>query len=483
MENRLSRKALKLLCSPPSLVAMVVLLINDHLLRRFWPSWITGKLGDFAWLLFFPFALAWAWALILPRRERLVRGLSFGMTGGIFALANTIPACHAAVVSAAEWTLGRPVIWVRDPSDLITLVSLAAAWLMWEKLPDAEALTAPQRGSATKWNRLALAAAALLTVANSAGPPSIGIERLAYREGSIYGLGGSASYGLGGSASYVSHDGGFSWTMIGVSELYQSRTSVLDVNGIVQYRYASGKPIERSDDSGATWQKVYVRSSSPADKIYYERMYPNYTFYPGPLDAVADPQTGNVIFAMGAEGVLVRTPDNTWTWVEVGRGRRAELRRGEGLWLVLQQELLLTAGFGLLAIMTLLTRWRRSVVRKIFLALCWLLWGLNVILIPELRTGYPAGIDMLLMAGGCIYLLLHISIELAMTVPKRATVREVGRVALTGLLVAVLFLLPYVLWVLAIVPWYGLAAALGVASGIAIMVFLGLRIKPVTSNQ
>jgi hypothetical protein len=29
------------------------LLINDHLLREFWPSWWTGKIGDFAWLLFF----------------------------------------------------------------------------------------------------------------------------------------------------------------------------------------------------------------------------------------------------------------------------------------------------------------------------------------------------------------------------------------------------------------------------------------------
>jgi len=181
MENRLSRKALKLLCSPPSLVAMAVLLVNDHLLRRFWPSWVTGKLGDFAWLLFFPFALAWIWALILPRRERLVRGLAFGITGGIFALAKTVPACHALVVSAAEWVLGRPVIWVRDPSDLITLVSLAAAWLMWVKAPEPKAYTASPRGSATKWNRLALAAAALLTVANSAGPPSIGVEYLAYR--------------------------------------------------------------------------------------------------------------------------------------------------------------------------------------------------------------------------------------------------------------------------------------------------------------
>ncbi len=482
---------------------MVVLLVNDHLLRRFWPSWITGKLGDFAWLLFFPFALAWGWALILPRRERLVRGLAFGITGGIFALAKIVPAVHATVVRAAEWVLGFPVIWVRDPSDLLALVSLAAGWMMWDKIPAAETRIVPRQGHTAKWNRLALAAAALLTVANSAGPPSIGIDHLLYKAGAIY--------GAGRYEGYVSRDGGLSWTMLKMEydpaagnymqdgetriELSELRSEsieteeerrtprILDVNGTVRYRYASGQPIERSDDGGATWRKVYARSGSPADKVYYERMYPNYKFYPGPLDAVADPQTGNIVFAMGAEGVLVHTPDDTWRWVEVGRGRRAEVRRGEGLFLVLQGELLLAAGFGLLTIMTLLARWRQGRAREIFLTLYWLLWGMNVLLMPELRTSYPATLDTLLMAGGCIYLLIHIGIELAMTIPKQATVREVGWVALTGLLVAVVFLLPYVLWVLAVIPWYGLAAGLGVALGVTAMVVLGQRIKSSTSSR
>ncbi len=496
MENRLSRKALKLLCSPLSLSAIAVLLVNDHLLRRFWPSWITGKLGDFAWLLFFPFALAWGWALVLPRRERLVRGLAFGMTGGVFALAKTVPVCHAFVVRAAEWVLRQPVVWVRDPSDLVALVSLAVAWLLWEKLPDVKIPIASRRNIPIQWERLALAAAALLTVANSAGPPAIGIEHLAYREGSLYGLGRYV-----GSHGYISHDGGFTWTRlktkydtgetaysedgqtwINVAELCPAcaRTEVdltahiLDVNGTVQYRYASGKPIERSEDGGITWQKVFTRQSSPADKTYYERTYPNYKFYPGPLDAVADPQTGNVIFAMGAEGVLVRTPDDTWTWVEVELARRAEIRRGEGLWLILQGELLLAAGFGLLVIMTLLARWRRGLVRKSFLTLYWILWGMNVVLMPELRTSYPAVLDMLLMSAGCIYLLIHIGIELAMTIPKQATIREGSQVVLTGLAVVAVFLIPYILWVLAVIPWYGLAAGLGVALGVTILV---------TSNQ
>ncbi len=498
MENRLSRKALSLLCSPLSLGAMAALLVNDHLLRRFWPSWITGKLGDFAWLLFFPFVLAWVWALILPRRENWGRGLAFGITGGVFALAKTIPACHALVVRAAEWALGCPVGLVRDPSDLIALISLAAAWMMWERAPVREARPASPR-IAEKWNRLALAAAALLTVANAARPPSIGIERFASTDDALYGMG---SY-----EGYVSRDGGLSWELLktgygsnGESYLVDGETRIkfselapgagkaeatrriLDVDGAVQYRYAPGEPIERTDDGGATWQKVYTRKGSPAEKTYYEQMYPNYRFYPGPLDAVADPKTGNVVFAMGGEGALVRTADGAWTWVEVGVARRVEVRRGEGLFLILQGELLLAAGFGLLAIMTLLTRWRRGLARKIFLALYWLLWGLNVVLLSEIWTGYTQPLDAALMVGGCIYLLIHIGIELAMTIPQEATVREAGCVVLTGLIVAAVFLGSYILWVLAVIPWYGLAAVLGVALGIGVIVWAAQRTKRKTGG-
>jgi len=48
---------------------------------------------------------------------------------------------------------------------------------------------------------------------------------------------------------------------------------------------------------------------------------------------------------------------------------------------------------------------------------------------------------------------------------------------LIGLAVAAVFLVPYILWVLAFIPWYGLAAGLGVTLGIAVMVTLGLGRK------
>ena len=43
---------------PLTLLSILVLFINDHVLRIYWPSWVTGKIGDFAWLYFAPFTLA-----------------------------------------------------------------------------------------------------------------------------------------------------------------------------------------------------------------------------------------------------------------------------------------------------------------------------------------------------------------------------------------------------------------------------------------
>jgi hypothetical protein len=41
--------------SPLVMASIVVLLVNDHLLKAAAPSWVTGKLSDFAGLFFFPF--------------------------------------------------------------------------------------------------------------------------------------------------------------------------------------------------------------------------------------------------------------------------------------------------------------------------------------------------------------------------------------------------------------------------------------------
>ena len=63
------------LTHPILLVAVALLLLNDHLLKQASPGWLTGKLSDVAGLL----AFAWLWAALLPARHRW-RTLAFAGT-------------------------------------------------------------------------------------------------------------------------------------------------------------------------------------------------------------------------------------------------------------------------------------------------------------------------------------------------------------------------------------------------------------------
>jgi hypothetical protein len=64
-------------------------------------------------------------------------------------------------------------------------------------------------------------------------------------------------------------------------------------------------------------------------RAYYHQLQTTYSFgyywladkltiEPGPLGGVFHEETGNLVFAMGWDGVLVRTPDDKWRWVDVG---------------------------------------------------------------------------------------------------------------------------------------------------------------------
>lgn len=56
--NRAFWRAARCLTHPLTMAAVILLLVNDHWLRWHYPSWLTGKLGDFTWLMFAPFIAA-----------------------------------------------------------------------------------------------------------------------------------------------------------------------------------------------------------------------------------------------------------------------------------------------------------------------------------------------------------------------------------------------------------------------------------------
>jgi hypothetical protein len=139
------------LLEPLAILAVIVLVLNDHWLKRLYPGWITGKLSDIAGLVFFPLLLQAFWELTASAFRRpwkpspRVLMVCLIITAIAFTLSKTwIPAAQAYRVGLAmlQWpfralgavvrgtVIAKPtrVIFARDPTDLIALPAL---WLAW----------------------------------------------------------------------------------------------------------------------------------------------------------------------------------------------------------------------------------------------------------------------------------------------------------------------------------------------------------------
>jgi hypothetical protein len=327
--NTALTRSLRALAHPITVGAVILLLVNDHLLRVMWPSWWTGKIGDFAWLAFFPAALAVPLALIVParvrRRDATVAALAFGITGGMFAAMKTIPAAMEAGLWVLRLITGGPFILRADPTDLLALPGLAIGWWVW----DQPAAPAPSRRA---WAALALGA--LATLANSSpailditGEYPRGIVRLLYlSNGDVI----AREDNSGGVTPeiYASENGGLTWHQ-GDS---MWRGDIRDVDHEpgqaweladpddpnIIYKFIPNGSIQRSTDGGSTWTTEVDVHWTQA-QVAYEYVVPQRLnrFRGGPFDAVINKRHGTVVVAMGGEGILTRTKGGKWLWVSV----------------------------------------------------------------------------------------------------------------------------------------------------------------------
>ncbi len=141
------------LLHPAALIAVAVLIVNDHAFKGTLPPVITGKLSDVAGLVFFPLALQGGWETVRsvaarpwgPSRGALA--VAIGATGVVFAaiqLSETAMLGYEYALGALQWPLWAalaaasgeplpgwfPVAGWSDPTDLLTLPALAVAWMV-----------------------------------------------------------------------------------------------------------------------------------------------------------------------------------------------------------------------------------------------------------------------------------------------------------------------------------------------------------------
>lgn len=134
--------------------------------------------------------------------------------------------------------------------------------------------------------------------------------------------------------TYRSQNGGLTWdeptdrTLLSGSDC-SPRKGPWDLwaspEGVVRYQFNPGINIQLSTDSGANWESILdlktidwrAQNTPEPDKDVIVQS--------GPLDAMIDHKSGNLLLAMGQAGILLRLPSGEWQWVLAGRYYHGEL--------------------------------------------------------------------------------------------------------------------------------------------------------------
>lgn len=505
--NRAFNRAIHSLTHPLSILAIGLLLFNDHWLRWNHPSWLTGKLGDFTWLLFAPFVAALVFAWLIPRRvnqhEQIVGRVSFMTTGLWFGLAKTVPAVHTLTSIAWETLIGWQGSLRMDASDLLTLPALLIGWLIWQS-------TTRQSRSPRLAGSVILAFALVATLASD-GPiyywSASGIVRICqvgsslmtttddrplaeYKpsaDGETYANPEAPdSYNITPQSNvFTSEDGGLTWAYRLEENFVLPEAACSDVqsdhvsdpsNDRIQYRWQAGESIERSTDGGATWTLDYALTELQQDVRRYYNHYSNdygsydgytRTFIPGPVSGLVDQTTGNLVLAMSWDGVLVRNAaDGMWHWVTlVGLENEYALANLHDFSLITQIlffELWLAGAIAFLVVTTSTVYIRQKSIgriRKALLIIGWVAWFiLTIVLLPGSK-GKSTTLDIPWAELGLVSLPLLVFLALPLSV---LAVWDIARnfrsvwkpIAGVAVVVAALFLFPFIPWMLGTIPPY-----------------------------
>jgi hypothetical protein len=122
------------LAHPLFWLALVVLVVNDHLLKQahLLPGVVTGKLSDFAGMLVAPVVLT----ALLRLRGRAGRMVAFACVAAVFTAIKVSRPCADLVETVTAYTPLPWRLWC-DPTDVVALSMLPLAWWLCEKREDA----------------------------------------------------------------------------------------------------------------------------------------------------------------------------------------------------------------------------------------------------------------------------------------------------------------------------------------------------------
>ena len=493
--------------------SILLLLLNDHVLKAAYPSVLTGKMSDFAGLCFFPLLLTVLFGLLLDRARvpaRATAGLTFGLTLAGFALIKTLPGINAWAAAALSQVLSLPVTLVRDPTDLVALVMLVPAWGVWRQMERVS--PAKPVGKVTY---LVVGLASLAALATSPQPPR-SVDRLVVSNGKVYANPGF--YQVGNTSIYPVSSDGIHWEAIAPSEIPANVVLQLAQGGQLPqttcdslahnicYRIAGSDQVEGSLDGGKSWQVVW---QTPYGRLEYMRHYQGILFT---WENLIDYQTHDVAFlhlnsgttlvvAMGLHGVLVLSPQGAWERIALWDTAPIPFSGGN-LLQALSREILVSF-LSALWIWTVLSLFWGNILmirgrqpgrssHPWTLTVVWLLLGIltiggvviSILFFYHLAEGNPTfllylPVIFIILVAGSLYARGRIA-----RLPVFPVQAHLGaRICLfTALGIFPLALLPLVAWVYDIIPLYSTAVVLSLLVAAAALVWGGISLRRILKN-
>ena len=336
-EGDFRRRAESALTHSLTIAVLGVLLLNDLLFKSLWPgSWFTGKLSDLAWLVFALPLLAFLLSFLARGNTRAQR-ISFlaAYTGLplLYVAFNTFDPVHDWImrgISLAGGSAGSP----RDATDslVIPLAWGIALWVWRRAVVNTSVLR-------RRWALLVADVASLASIATDRPSPVPGVKHVGTMgNGEIVALtiDGDSYYPVDEAGHYIvdeiddgrdhhrSVDGGMTWS------LREERLEKFPWGDGSAYtprgRYTlDGSRVMRVDSDDGQGQVAYSTTYLQEDgngwiqNMATKGLDERWELAAEPQGLVYDEKSGNLVFGLGIQGVVVGKPDGEWVGVPVGR--------------------------------------------------------------------------------------------------------------------------------------------------------------------
>jgi hypothetical protein len=346
---------LRALAHPLAVASLVLLALNDHVLKQAWPGFVTGKLSDVAGLVVAPLVLAVPLAALGVRRCDVTAVL---LTGAGFVAVKTTEA--GAALASDTWTAVAGTSYIRsDPTDLLALPALLVALRVHRLVRQARPLLR-ERALATT-GAVVLPFAVLATAATSPCDDGSSPRDIVVLEGLWRDPGAGHVRDQRLVYDYQQYELRLTGDQVGVRRLTEAEQARIDEDAVLEVQHVtaacdprrprlcwkSGHPaasaggfdpttseetvVWASTDAGDTWTREVVLDDAAVDRLRDEAgeiCGKPLRLNPGPLAVL--PTDAGLVVAVTVEsaGVAVRGADARWHWLPASAieaaGHRAE---------------------------------------------------------------------------------------------------------------------------------------------------------------